>query len=291
MKKQLLATLVLVSLAEAGAARAIDFDRGTDISEVIEQAKALRVNAAISYYRNACETITLTARDNAVDKDLVSVQYTDKITEVPADDQGYPAVITVPYETGRFLTRVSISRFAPDMYPWEKELFSVCALGSDLNFKVISGANRYKSVATITPVDSSSQNAVYELRAVNKLPMSPDPKGITVRDFKADPNGVLNFSASDKWDSYYAGETVRFTARVFENVTEYPDGQAPDQTPVVYRRRVAQAMMELPAASDYQLAFPVGQVPAGRDYGVSVSFSRIGPVSTPEEVEAAVFPL
>ena len=291
MKKKLLATIVLVSLASVGEARAIDFDRGTDIGEVIEQTKALRVNTGVSYYRSACETITLSARDNAAYKDLVSVQYADKITEVPADDQGYPAAIVVPYETGRFITRVSIVRFASGMYPWEKELFSVCALSSDLNLKVISGANRYKSVAAITPIDDNTQSAVYELRAVNKLPMGPDPKGIIVRDFKAGTNSVLNFAASDKWDSYYAGETVRFTARVFENVTEYPDAQAADQTPVVYRRQVAKAMIELPAASDYQLAFPVGQTPAGRDYGVSVSFSRIGAVSTPEEVEAAVFPL
>lgn len=276
-------------LVSAGAARAIDFDRGADIGEVIRQANALQINPAVTYYRNTCKTITLAAQENAAAIDLVSVQYADQAEEIPSD-QGGPAFVMVPHETGRFTTRVSIERFAAGLYPWEKESFSVCALGSDVNFKVISGASQYKRVAAITPLDDSSQSAVYELSAIKKMPMNPDPLGIIVSEF-ASGGGVLSFTASDKWSAYYAGEKVVFTARVFEKVTIEPDAQASDQTPIGYRRQISQTQLELFVAPGYRLAFPIEHIPVGPDYGVSVSFSRIGSISTPEEVEAAVFPL
>ena len=287
MKKGILGAAVLFGLAAGGSAGAVDFDRGADIGEVAAQARALRVNIEATYYREACQTITLGAGDNAAAKDLVSVQYADKTEEI-SYDQGGPVVSVVPYETGRFTTRVSITRYASGMYPWEKESFRVCALAGEVTFKTIAAANRYKSVAAITPLDGSSQSAAYELRAVGKLPMGPDPEGIKAETFSAGPGGVFSFTASDKWAAHYAGEKTRFTARVLELI--YPDAQAGDQS-AVWRRQVAQAQLELPAASGYRLDFLLGQVPAGYGYEVSLSFSRIGSVSTPAEVEAAVFPL
>jgi hypothetical protein len=287
MKKLLLAAAVLGCLAQAGAAGGIDFDRGAGLGEAIAQAGLQQVNTEVSYYRNACQTITLGAGENFAALDLVSGLYADR-TEVISWDQGGPVVTVTPYETGRFTTKTTLARAANGMYPWEKETFLVCALGSEVTFKVTAAANKYKSVAEITPLDAVSQSAAYALRAVAKLPMSPDPAGIKVADFRAGPGGTVAVSASDKWAAYYAGETVRFTARVLETV--YPDAQSPDQS-AVWHREVARAQVELPAAAAYAPVFQLGQLPAGYGYTVSVSFARLGAVSTPEEVEAAVFPL
>ncbi|MCX5792655.1 MAG: hypothetical protein NTY45_10675 [Elusimicrobia bacterium] len=289
MKKLTAAAAVL--FAAVGAVQALDFDRGADLSAFVKQAGDLRVNTEVSYYGKTCETIMLAASESFAAKDLVSVRYTDRTELIPAEDQGNSAVRIVPYKTGSFVSRVSITRSASRVYPWEKESFSVCALGSELNFSVVSGANQYRLVSAVTPLEDSAQSAAYELAAVKKLPIGPDPEGIKMTEFKAGQAGVYTFSAFDKWASYYAGEKVRFTARVFETVTSYPDAQAWDQAPAVYRRQVAELQLELPAASDYRLTFPLGQVPAGSNYGVSIGFSRIGVISTPEEVEAAVFPL
>lgn len=150
------------------------------------------------------------------------------------------------------------------VHPWERQSFEVCLEGNWLSFHTIAAAYDYKV----------SGGGYYTLVPGKRVPMDPDPAGLTASDL-VNAGTAFAMDVSDRWASYYAGETTRLHVALFKDVPGWRNDQ------------VFEADVDFPAAGSYHVDFAgfKPKLEAGKSYYVKWGFKRLGKVSRPSFVK------
>ena len=168
----------------------------------------------------------------------------------------------VPGRTYRERVQVEL-RERKTLYPWERESVAVCLDGNWLSIREVDLAHHYTSARS---------GGRYTLTAGEKKPMNPDRGGISA-EAPAVSGDNLSVTFSDRWASYYAGESVVLSFRLKRVVEGWFD-------PTLVEKEVA-----FPAADFYRVDFAqfAGEfsesLKPGKKYYVEWGFKRVGRIS------------
>ncbi|MDX6769931.1 MAG: hypothetical protein SF051_10390 [Elusimicrobiota bacterium] len=187
----------------------------------------------------------------------------------------YPRSRHIDTETRRVVMRF-VNRSAKPLLPWERERFTVTFKGDrsrngGVELETASGSYRYTYAVRFDPMDRDT--VILEMTAQEKLLTSADENGVTVT-LAADGRGGLKLVVTDRWGSYYAGETLLLAVRVKKDsgsmwrrdaVVFETTGRSPHTQPI-----------PAGAADGVQFELPVTTTGAGEYYLDAWSFQRSG---------------
>jgi len=249
---------------------AVNFDQGIDASAILAQAKKAAATEKVSvpagkdiqanYYRRTqpdCVTVTFNP-DSAPASPVFHLQSTEYVEECyntgdPRHGGGRQCYERPGY-TYRESAQVTL-RDRKELLPWEYDAFRVCLDGPWLDIRALETAYEYKLLR------GGSNNGSFVLAPVKKTPMRPDPLGIL-----GELSPALKLTLTDRWASYYAGESVEIKWTLKRHVKGWFDEKISDGT------------LNAPAGASYAVLLG-GKVQAGKSYYVAYSIRRLGKVS------------
>ncbi len=187
----------------------------------------------------------------------------------------YPRSRHIDTETRR-VTMDFVNRGQKPLLPWERESFTVTFKGDRARnggVELVSANGAYRYVYSVR-FDAHDRNALtIQMDAQEKLLTSPDENGVTL-SLAADGRGGLKLVVTDRWGSFYAGESLQLAVRVKKD-----SGSMWRRDAVVFESnaRSPQTVVIPAGAADgasFDLAVPASG--AGRYYIDSWSFQRAG---------------
>lgn len=267
MRTPMIAALLLAAAAApALAAPQVSFDQGVDVSAIVSQAKeaAKKDKTAVPFkalrYDMDCATIAFGANDKPV-SDRVWLRSQEWQTQcTPVGDPRHGGGQNCWEQPGMSWSQgVQITlQGRGQVLPWERDVFRVCMNGPWVYADPVLTTHKYQEVS------NGSDGDIVEAATARTL-QAPDPVGVlgTVT-----PQFVATFT--DKWASYYPGETVTLRIELKKNVPIFPDA-------TLLKKDVT-----LPVAASYtvdlsKFAAEFSQKPvAGKTYYVRYSIRRDG---------------
>ncbi len=268
MRTPMMAALLLLAAAAAPALAApqVSFDQGVDVSAIVAQAKdAVKkdktpVKMHALRYDMDCATISFGAADKTV-SDRVWLRSQEWNTQcVPVGDPrhgGGQNCWEVPGTSWSQGVQITLQGRGA-LLPWERDSFRVCMNGPWVYADPIQTAYDYKEI-------SNGNDGDIVMAAVGRTPEAPDPVGVLAT---VTPQLVATFT--DKWASYYPGETITLRVELKKDVPIFPDS-------TLLKKDIV-----LPVAASYSVdlskyASEFSQQPAaGKKYYVRYSIRRDG---------------
>lgn len=251
----------------------VDFDQAVDASALLDAAKSAAKSAAepksasakvvhgenFRRYDTDCVTVTFAPSDNPVSErfHLESREWVEEC--YPTGDPrhgGGRQCHERPGFSHRASARVSL-RDRQELLPWEFDAFRVCLTGPWLDIDALETAYEYKLV------QGGGNYGDYVLAPVKKIPMRPDPVGVT-----GELTPSLKASFKDRWASYYAGETVEIKYALKKHVEGWFD------------TLIAEGTTTAAVAETYALDLSkAGKLQAGKKYYLEYQIKRVGKIS------------
>lgn len=279
MTKFLMAA-VLAAVNTAYAAPSVDFDKGVDakafLSAAKKEAKADKtdVQGAGLKYRAERDCVRFSFSPDGPERSesvwLRSTEYYEECHQTGDPRHGGGRYCReVPRYTHRERVQLEL-RNRQELFPWEKEVFEVCLEGSWLNLYSIRTAHEYKA---------NRSGGDYVLNAGARKAMDPDAAGLLASAPVAIGKAVA-VTFTDRWASYYTGETVKIKASLKREVEGWFDPT------------LKEVEVEFDAAEAYTLDFNAyvkdfsEALKPGKKYYVEWGFSRHGKVSKPTHMKA-----
>lgn len=265
-----IALSVLLPTSVLAETPAVDFDAGVDASALLDAAKSAAKSApaaepkavrskSLRRYDTDCVTVTFAPADNPVSErfHLESREWVEEC--YPTGDPrhgGGRQCHERPGFSHRASARVSL-RDRQELLPWEFDAFRVCLTGPWLDIDALETAYEYKLV------QGGGNYGDYVLAPVRKIPMRPDPVGVT-----GELTPSLNASFKDRWASYYAGETVEIKYALKKHVEGWFD------------TLIAEGTTTAAVAETYALDLSkAGKLQAGKKYYLEYQIKRVGKIS------------
>lgn len=196
-----------VCAAAGGTGGAMDFDRGFNVSAALEAAApavqpAAQAKGFMSKLRATkdCSFFTFKAGSPPVSEPAILKSYV--FQKVCKGNRCYDELL----RTEKRKTVVSLTG-TREIFPWEKDVFSVCLEDTVVSAEVTGASHKYE----LTKVPGKE---LYEIKAEAKakLRMEPDYAGITAEswEFKG-KTGSLELTLKDKWAAVYGASLAEKT--------------------------------------------------------------------------------
>lgn len=278
------AVLALLAAAPAQASddiKALDFDQGVQVGEILDKAKELAAkDAAViapaqvssNRYESDCVRFTFSPTDQPV-SDTIWLRSTEYVTECrPTGDPRRGGGQYCHERPGyTYNERVQITlKDRQRLFPWEHDSFRVCLQGPWLDVDTLASAYEYKMV------QGGNRNGNIVLAPGRKLAMRPDPAGIRAQDLTS---GLL-LGLTDKWASYYSGADEKVVLKVTLK-KDVPNWFDPTLVELELESAAVPAQLDLK-----QFAAKFSQkLEAGKKYYVKLEFKRVGRISRADYAE------
>ncbi|HBA62184.1 MAG TPA: hypothetical protein DCZ92_15495 [Elusimicrobia bacterium] len=181
-----------------------------------------------------------------------------------------------PGQTFRTTAQLNIAQ--RQLFPWERESFSVCMEGPRVN--VVPTASPYSyGVDQVGLYDIT-----FNMRPNYRVPTNPDPNGLNYAAFSF-KDGKFTLSVTDRWTNEYAGEKVAIKIELMKDGFWFFNSSKGEKT------------FTFATANGYDLVFAEGDLTKNKDFVddsadkgpakfyVKWGFQRLGKVSTDQYVK------
>jgi len=276
--KKVLAVAVAVLGLSCSAGFALNFDQGPDAlsllgQALVEAAKDKTPVTAQAIYQDPpqCQDFVFGPKDPAASQvvPMWSVEYGYRCEPVGNPAAGGTVECGwLPIGVYSVDVKVVLRERKP-LLPWESDAFTVCLAGRSLRWSQGATAYDYDEVG--------EKGGTITLAPGAKRAQRPDPNGITLRSWT--PGLVLTLD--DKWASYYSGEAALLILKLKMENAGGADAL------------IGEEKIGLPAAPSYVVDFKTlakdfsQRLVPGAKYHVSISFRRLGSISSGETVGSA----